>query len=243
MNNILSKSIVVMLLVVLAFALSGCFGGKQAEETPEGMIQISKTSYLIQKNAVNNMVSNALKFTVTDMQRRPMSTFAGSAISRTDSLTSSSDSKVSAAATNDIAVQIDISFTWNVNSYVEAVAAAGGKANRVPSTLSDLLAPGQLMYIQGEDQDGNKYQSADIITPESQKYVNQLAINAQWDYNALYSDLPETSVVKTGSILFRVPSTVKNLKLIIITPTGGQEITSPKNVPMGNVAVYELPLT
>ena len=154
-----------------------------------------------------------------------------------------SATEVSAAATTDIVVQVDVSFTWNVNTYATALANNGTTMNKAPSTLTDLFQPGKLMYIQGEDADGNLYQSADIIEPEEQKDVNQLAINSQWDYSVMYSPLPETSVTKTGSFLLRVPSTAKNLKLIFVTPTSGQDVTQPDTVGAGNVAVYELPLT
>lgn len=231
--------------------LPGCFGGLSdpvgtssngsggSSSNNANMIQVSQTSYGITRNAVNNMVNGALKFSVTDMQRRPMSTFSGSAISSSEG----AGGAVSAAATNDIVVQIDVSYTWNVNTYRTALQNAGTDVNMVPSALKDVLQPGKLMYIQGEDADGNLYQSADVIVPSEQKDVNQLAINAQWDYNVLNSPLPETSVTKTGSFLMRIPSTAKNLKLVFVTPMSGQDVSRVDNISQGNVAVYELPLT
>ena len=225
-------------LITCPVIMTGCFGGRSSDsETNNNTVKISKTSYGITRNAVNNMVNGALKFTITDMQRRPMSTFAGASIEGTGG------GNVSEAATNDIVVQIDVSYTWNVNTYHEALAKAGTGSNHTPTTLKELLLPGQLMYIVGEDADGNKYQSADVIAPSTQNDVNQLAINAQWDYNVLTSPLPETSVTKTGSFLMRIPSTARNLRLIFVTPMGGQEVSNPDAVQKGSVAIYELPLT
>ena len=233
--------------------LPGCFGGLSdpvgtasngsggsSTSDNANMVQVSQTSYGITRNAVNNMCNGALKFSVTDMQRRPMSTFSGSAISSAEG---GGSGAVSAAATNDIVVQIDVSYTWNVNTYRTALQNAGNDVNMVPSALKDVLQPSKLMYIQGEDADGNLYQSADVIVPAEQKDVNQLAINAQWDYNVLNSPLPETSVTKTGSFLMRIPSTAKNLKLIFVTPMSGQDVSRVETIQQGNVAVYELPLT
>ena len=230
-------------LTLSPLMLTGCFGGGGGEESNSNVIQVSQTSYEIQRNAVNDMVNRGLKFTITDMQRRPMSVFSGSSISKSQAMEGTSATEVSAAATTDIVVQVDVSFTWNVNTYATALANNGTTMNKAPSTLTDLFQPGKLMYIQGEDADGNLYQSADIIEPEEQKDVNQLAINSQWDYSVMSSPLPETSVTKTGSFLLRVPSTAKNLKLIFVTPTSGQDVTQPDTVGAGNVAVYELPLT
>lgn len=232
---------------VLAFAapaaLSGCAGGG-GSSTAENTVAVNQTSYQIEENAVNNMCNGAMKLSVTGMQRRPTSVFSGSSIQGgSQGMDGTSDSQVSAATETDIAIQVDISYTWNVNTYIQAVTAAGGQASTAPSSLIDVLVPGTLMYVSGTDADGNPYMSADIISPPAQEDVNALAINAQWDYDVLNSPLPETSVTKTGSFLLRVPSTVNNLKLVIITPMGGQDPKSANDIGSGETYLYELPLT
>lgn len=237
-------SLVAVLALSTPFALTGCMGGSNDSSTAENAITVAQTSYQIEENAVNNMCNGAMKFSITGMQRRPTSIFSGASIQGvSQGMDGTSDSQVSAAATTDIAIQVDVSYTWNVNTYIQAVTAAGGQASSTPSNLIDVFVPGTLMYVSGLDADGNPYMSADIISPDAQEDVNALAINAQWDYDVLNSPLPETSVTKTGSFLLRVPSTVNNLKLVIVTPMGGQDFTNINNISNGETYMYEFPLT
>lgn len=234
------------LLISVPVTLTGCMGGGSSSSNDNTMA-VSQTAYTIELGAVNNMVNNALKLTVTDIQRRPTSVFSGSNISKgsgnADGMDGTSETQVGAANATDIAIQVDISLTWNVNTYTQAVLAAGGQASNVPETLEEALMPGTYMYISGTDADGNDYMSADIISPSAQENVNALAINAQWDYDIMHSQLPEASVTKTGSFLIRVPSTVDNLKLNIMTPAGGQEIGGSNDITTGTTYIYELPLS
>lgn len=233
-----------LLSVMMPFALTGCMPGEEDPSTAENAITVAQTSFQIEENAVNNMSNGAMKFTVTGMQRRPTSVFSGASIQGgNQGMDGTSASQVGAASETDVAIQVDVSYTWNVNTYISAVTAAGGQASSTPSTLGDVLIPGTLMYVTGNDADGNTYMSADIISPDAEKDVNALAINAQWDYDVLNSPLPETSVTKTGSFLLRVPSTVNNLKLVIVTPMGGQDFTNVDNISAGETYMYELPLT
>lgn len=227
------------LCLICPIALTACEAPSSNENTA---VQVDQTSYKIETNAVNNMCNGAMKMMVTGMQRRPMSIFSGANISAGNALDSTSDTTVGEASTTDIAIQVDISYTWNTSTYTQALAAAGETSPQVPTTLIECFAPGTLMYVTGTDADGNPYMSADIISPEAQEDVNALAINAQWDYDVLNSPLPETSVTKTGSFLLRVPSTVNNLSLIIVTPMGGQSVSS-QDIGLGETYIYELPLT
>lgn len=233
------------LLVPTSVALTGCMGGGSDENT--NTMAVSQTAYTIERNAVNNMVNNALKLTVTDIQRRPTSVFSGADISKgsgsSDGIDGTTESQVGEANTTDIAIQVDVSLTWNVNTYTQAVLAAGGQASNVPETLEEALVPGKYMYISGTDADGNDYMSADIISPSAQENVNALAINAQWDYDVMHAKLPEASVTKTGSFLIRVPSTVDNLKLNIMTPMAGQAVGGSSDITTGTTYIYELPLS
>lgn len=218
-------------------------GGGGSDEN-ENFVSVSQTAYTIELGAVNNMVNNALRLKVTDVQRRPTSIFSGATINGADAdgMSGTASSTVGEANTTDIAIQVDVSFTWNVNAYVTAVGQAGGQVSAVPETLGDALVPGTYMYVSGVDADGNEYMSADIISPAAQDDVNALAINAQWDYDVLNSSLPETSVTKTGSFLIRVPSTVDDLKLNIMTPMAGQSMGGTEDITTSTTYIYELPL-
>lgn len=227
-------------LAMSSMMLTGCFGG--GEEEDPNAVKVSQTTFQINEDAINDMCNSALKLTVTGMQRRPTSTFAGSSIAGSD-LSGANASSVSATNSNDIAIQVDVSYTWNINTYMTALENAGQSTSGSNNfrSLSELLKPGTLMYVEGVDGDGNPYFSADIITPDAQDDVNALAINAQWDYDVMHSALPETSVTKTGSFLLRVPSTAQDLKLVINTPMAGQPIDD--DVSYATYYTYELPLT
>lgn len=231
-----------LMLMLTPITLTGCMGGGSQ---PDNSVQVSQTTFQLEENAVNDMCNAALKLQVTGMQRRPTSTFAGSSISGSKTLDGTNDTQVGAASTTDIAIQVDISYTWNINTYINALANAGQNTSSAASSirsLSDLLRPGELMYIQGYDADGNLYTSADIIVPSPQDNINALAINAQWDYDVLNSALPETSVTKNGSFLIRAPSSVRDLKLVINTPIAGQDVSNV-DLTSSNCYIYELPLT
>ena len=215
-------------------------GTTSGSSSNENATTLQQSAVQVSLGAQNAMVNNALQMTITDVQRRPLSVFEGATISGSDTNASS----VSAMSTNEIAIQVDVNFTWNVNTYTTALAAAGASTSATPSSLEDLLAPGTLMYIEGVDADGNPYRASDIIVPAEQENVNSLAINSQWDYAVIEADLPETSVQATGSILFRVASTARDLQLVMITPTSGQDITRADTVATsGNTTTYTLPLS
>jgi hypothetical protein len=228
-KKVLATSCAIVMAVSFPLALTAC--SSSSSSSNDNTVAVSQTAYQIELDAINTMCNGALKLTVTDVQRRPTSIFSGASISSAGGGSSSgydgtSDTQISTSTTTDIAIEVDVSLTWNVNTYTQAVAATGASSSNAPSTLGDILIPGSYMYISGTDSDGNPYMSADIISPSSQENINALAINAQWDYDILNSSLPETSVTKTGSILFRVPSTVNDLQLNILTPMGGQAIGS-----------------
>lgn len=237
-KKIIATTLCGMIAVAAPLALSGCGGGNDSNQP--AAYSVSQTDYQIELGAVNSMANNALKCTFTNIERRPMSVFAGSKISSNSSegMDGTADSEVKNAATTDIVIQVDVSFTWNLSTY--STAASG---TSMPKTLGDLFSPGTLMYVTGVDSDGNTYTSSDIISPEEQSDINALAINSQWDYDVLNSPLPETSVTKTGSFLIRVPSTVDDLRLVIITPMAGQDPSQPDKIKNGRADTYELVLS
>lgn len=237
-KKIIATMLCGMLAITSPFVLSGCGGGDESDQP--AAYSVSQTDYRIELGAINSMANNALKCTFTNVERRPMSIFAGSKISSSSSgsMDGTSDSEVKNTATTDIVIQVDVSYTWNLNTYV--TAAEGTSA---PKTLGDLFSPGTLMYVTGVDSDGNAYTSSDIISPEEQSDINALAINSQWDYDILNSPLPETSVTKVGSFLIRIPSTINDLRLIIITPMAGQNPSQPDKIKNGRADTYELLLS
>ena len=249
LKKIVSASTVAVLAFGSCFAMTGCMNassigtattGGASSSNSANTTTVQQSTVDISLGAQNAMVNNALQLTVTDIQRRPLSVFSGASISGSDT----SDSTVSSMSTSEIVIQVDVNFTWNINTYMAAAAAAGNSNPTEPSTLSDLLVPGTLMYIQGVDADGSPYMASDIVVPSDETEVNSLAINSQWDYAIIDADLPETSVQATGSILFRVASTAKDLQLVIITPTSGQEVTQPDDViATGNTTTYTLQLS
>lgn len=232
--------------LLLSSALVGCGaqdpmasvtgGGDNSNE--ENVLVLSQENISMVPGAENPMCNNALKLTVTDMQRRPLSTFANSSISTGGTGQGSTTS----ASTDDVVIEVDISYTWNINTYNAALASMGVQ-NANPSTLKDLLRPGTLMYIAGTDANGEPYIVADVIQPEKQENTNALAINYQWNYDILNTQLPEASKRQDGSMLFRCASTASNLKLYIITPMSGQAADDDNALLAGNVAQYTLDLT
>ena len=225
-------------------AIQGAFGGGEptnARGTVNTLATLSQRTFQLEKNAVNDMCNGGLKLTYLDMQRRPMSTFAGQELSSAGLSGTENDGDVSELQTNDIAIQVDVSFTWNVNTYIDTTTAVLGESADIPSTLGEILQPGVLMYVQGEDADGNEYLSGDIIHVEEEEN-SPLATSSSWNYDILDTLLPETSVTSQGSFLIRVASTARNLTLYIVTPVGGQNI-DPEEIFNRSVDIYELPLT
>ena len=212
-------------------------GGGGSGSAASTAVVVNQRSVALKLGAEVTMCNKALRMTVTDMQRRPMSTFSGYSL---DSETNSGGA-VGVSSTDDIVIQVSMKYEWNVNTYTQAVTAAGGNGN-APGTLGDILKSGTLMYISGEDANGGPYVVADVIQASSERQGDGLQIGSQWDYNILESPLPETSKTAEGSILFRVASTASNLKLFIVSPDAGQDVTSG-DIQNGDVTLYSLDLT
>ena len=217
-------------------SVTGGGGGEGSNE--ENVLVLSQENIAMTPGAENPMCNNALKLTVTDMQRRPLSTFANASISTG----TSGQGYTTSASTDDVVIEVDISYTWNINTYNTALASTGANSAS-PSTLKDLLRPGTLMYIAGADENGEPYIVSDVIQPEKQEDTNALAINYQWNYDILNTPLPEASKRLDGSMLFRCASTASNLKLYIITPMSGQAADDDNALLAGQVSQYTLDLT
>lgn len=241
-NLVLKRGIGIAAVCGLAgIMLAGCSAASSftsSDSSDTTTLTIVSDAYELTLGATNSFCNGALQISFNAVQRRPVSIFEGASISG-----SSSSTSVSATSSSEIAIQVDVSFTWNVNTYNEMLSAAGNGTSS-PSTLSDLLQPGELMYIQGTDADGNTYLASDIIIPTVDVEDNELATTSTWDYSVINTSLPETSVSQSGSIIFRVASTAQNLELVIITPTGGQDATDGSDImTTGSYSTYILPLS
>jgi hypothetical protein len=264
----MTLSMAVAIVLAGTLAISGCslIGGSSGTSSSSGTTSASasasdgsgnentskiqtttSSAYAIKVGAQNPMVDDALQMTVTNVERRPVSTFTN-AMSGSDG-TSSSDSSSNTNDSSDdekVAIEVDISYTYNPTTLKTNVSNYGGEISQDPDTLSDVLLLGELMYITGEDATGSKYVSTDVLsvaTGSSDSSDNTLGTNAQWDYDVLNSQLPQAAQTKTGSIIFTVSSTARNLTLHIIT---GHENANPldaESVGSGNNYNYTLDLS
>lgn len=244
----------------LIVALSGCsmfsgIAGSSSSASSSGnsnanIVVSTSQAYEITLGAQNAMCDNALQFTVTNMERRPISTFIN-ASSSSNSNSSSSASVSSSSSntnvsddTNKVAVEVDVSYTFNQTTLTTNMQQYGNtSSSSTPSTLSDILLPGQLMYITGTDSDGNAYVASDILSVKSNTSSNTLGTNAQWDYDVLNSSLPQATQTKTGSMIFIVSNSAQNLQLHIITGMNNASPLDAAAVGSGNNYHYVLDLS
>lgn len=251
------------LLVVSPLALSGCslFGGTGGSSsnttavsggngsksgTASSNANVTRTTssaYAIKIGAKNPMANDAIQLTVTGVERRPVSTFTNAM--QGASRSSSSSNTNTADDTNRVAIEVDVSYTYNSTTLTTNTEQYGGNVNGSVNTLSDLLLPGELMYITGTDQNGSEYIASDVlaVTTGSSSSSNTLGTNAQWDYDVLDSALPQAAQTKTGSMVFVVSSTAKDLTLHIITANKNASPTDAEAVGAGNNYHYTLDLS
>lgn len=252
------------MLVVSPLALSGCslFGGlgggsdssssattttSTTSSSPSSNANVTRTTsaaYAIAIGAKNPMVNDAVQLTVTGVERRPVSTFTNAMRGSSGSGASSSNTNTSDDA-NKVAIEVDISYTYNSTTLTTNTAQYGGNINGNVSTLSDLLLPGSLMYITGTDQNGSEYIASDVlaVNTNASSSTNTLGTNAQWDYDVLDSALPQAAQTKTGSMVFIVSSTAKDLTLHIITAEKNAAPFDEESVGSGNNYHYTLDLS
>ena len=248
------------LLAASPLALSGCslFGGLGVGGSSSATVSTSangqtggtsssnanvtrttSTAYAIKIGAKNPMVNDAVQLTVTGVERRPVSTFANAMQDASGGSSASSDD------TNRVAIEVDVSYTYNSTALTTNTQQYGGNINGSVTTLSDLLLPGKLMYITGKDQNGSEYVASDVLAVNTgtQTADNTLGTNAQWDYDVLDSELPQAAQTKTGSMVFIVSSTAKDLTLHMITANKNASPTNEEAVGAGNNYHYTLDLS
>ena len=251
------------LLVASPLALSGCslfggLGGSASNTTTvsgtanksggssssnANVTRTTSSAYAIKIGAKNPMVNDAVQLTVTGVERRPVSTFTN-AMQGTSGDTGTSNTNTT-DDTNRVAIEVDISYTYNGTTLTTNTEQYGGNISGSVNTLSDLLLPGELMYITGTDQNGSEYIASDVLAvmTGSSSSSNTLGTNAQWDYDVLDSTLPQAAQTKTGSMVFIVSSTAKDLTLHIITANKNASPTDADAVGAGNNYHYTLDLS
>lgn len=251
------------LLMVSPLALSGCSlfgglggsssntttvsggtnGGGSSSASNANVTRTTSSAYAIKIGAKNPMANDAIQLTVTGVERRPVSTFTNAMQGASRSSTSSNTN--TADDTNRVAIEVDVSYTYNSTTLTTNTEQYGGNVNGSVNTLSDLLLPGELMYITGTDQNGSEYIASDVlaVTTGSSSSSNTLGTNAQWDYDVLDSALPQAAQTKTGSMVFVVSSTAKDLTLHIITANKNASPTDAEAVGAGNNYHYTLDLS
>lgn len=258
-----ASCVLVGLLMVSPLALSGCSlfgglggsssntttvsgstnGGGSSSASNANVTKTTSSAYAIKIGAKNPMANDAIQLTVTGVERRPVSTFTNAMQGTSGNSTSSNTN--TADDTNRVAIEVDVSYTYNSTTLTTNTEQYGGNVNGSVNTLSDLLLPGELMYITGTDQNGSEYIASDVlaVTTGSSSSSNTLGTNAQWDYDVLDSALPQAAQTKTGSMVFVVSSTAKNLTLHIITANKNASPTDAKAVGAGNNYHYTLDLS
>ena len=216
---------------------NGQTGGTSSSNA--NVTRTTSTAYAIKIGAKNPMVNDAVQLTVTGVERRPVSTFANAMQDASGGSSASSDD------TNRVAIEVDVSYTYNSTALTTNTQQYGGNINGSVTTLSDLLLPGKLMYITGKDQNGSEYVASDVLAVNTgtQTADNTLGTNAQWDYDVLDSELPQAAQTKTGSMVFIVSSTAKDLTLHIITANKNASPTNEEAVGAGNNYHYTLDLS
>lgn len=228
--------IVALLSSALMMPLSACsiFGGDSQDED---LVYVTSQSVEMVQGAKTQLCNNALTMTVTGIQKRPVSTFAGASV-----INDVADSTgINEMSSTSIIIEVDMALTFNENTFQQVTAAAGG-SSKAPSQVSDILVPGSLVFVTGKDPNGGDYVSRAIVMPESQAMPSQAIMNSQWHYSILKEILPEASETLTGSMLFKVSAKARDLKLIIYTANNNPEPLNEESVRLGNNKMLVLDL-
>lgn len=227
MRRLRTALVAIVGIAAAVLGLAGC------SQQPSGPVKTESTIKL-EKGAENTMLNGALKLTVLDVQRRPISVFQ-----TTTGTDAKSDTRSDTSVSNtDIIIEVDIRYTYNQSTLSSNTQQAGGDAPDTPRSLGEALTHDGLMYIQGKDADGESYTSSTIMNTGTTASAGTLGINSQWDYNLSTSALPQTSEEKRGSILFRVASTAKDLNLVIVTPMKNADPLDAESITSGSHDTY-----
>ena len=231
-----NMALIAALMMALTTGLSGCamFGGGGSASTAS--TQSQAVGNVIELGKEYQLFNNSVKMTVLSVQRRPLSHFLGGTdISSERNITSDMD----------IVVEVDVALRYNQNVLTTSIGQLGGALpdeNSYPDTLMSLLQPGSLLYLSGTDQDGYPYTSASVLAgPTSTD--NTLGTNAQWDYNMMSSPLPQSTTEKRGSILLLSTSSVRDMSVMIASPTSCPNPLNPEAVMSDpSTILYSIPV-
>lgn len=217
----------VCLAAALALPLSGCGGGSSS--SGENITYITTQTVAVKQGAANIMCNNGMTLTITGVQKRPISTFAGASV-----LNDTNDSQgVNEMSSTSLVVEIDMSIKFNDTTFRQVTQAAGGDEDP-PSVVSDVLQPGSLIFISGTDPNGGEYRSYTTIHPESVDAPSQAISNSQWRYDILNQPIPEASATLNGSLLFKVSATAQNLQFNIFSAYNNADPLDEAAVRSGN---------
>lgn len=235
LRNTLRKASHGMLPVVVAttttLLLSGCslFGGGKKSSSGDEITYVTSQTIKVKENAKNVMCNNGMALTILGVQKRPISTFAGANV-----ILDTNDSQgVNEMSSNSIVVEIDMSITFNDNTFRQVTQASGGDEDP-PSTIDEVLIPGSLIFISGKDPNGGEYRSYTIIQPETESVPSQAISNSQWKYNILREPVPEASETLNGSLLFKVNAKAQDLRFNIYSAYNNAEPLDEGAVRSGN---------
>ena len=223
-------SVPMLLAGTLVLPLSGCglFGGGN-KSSNENITYVTSQTIKMKENANNTMCNNAMKLTVLGVQKRPISTFAGAAV-----INDTNDSQgINEMSSNSIVIEVDLSITFNDNTFRQVTSAAGGDEDP-PEVIEEVLIPGSLIFISGTDPNGGDYRSYAIIQPEERESPSQAISNSQWKYNILAQPVPEASETLYGSLLFKVNAKAGDLKFNIYSAYNNAEPLEEESIRAGN---------
>lgn len=230
--------------IILSFGLVAC-GGDGGNTVPEQgtgngnseetIAYSSETTQKMEIGSTATMANGGLKLTVNGIQRRPLTIFKNANIMTSNDNTS----LISRAQQGDIVVEVDITYTWNQNTYAQSLTA---ESTSMPASLNDILHAGELMYVSGLDANGEDYISSNVLQFSNDGSTDTVSSNSVTDYDILNSPLAETGTEKSGAMLFVVSSNVTGLTLKMPTPIDGADVTDAASVNQGNKDVFELSL-
>lgn len=229
LRRISRRSLPTIMAMAISLPLSGCgpFGGGKSNK--ENITYVTSQSVQVKEGAKNVMCNNAMTLTILGVQKRPISTFAGASV-----INDTNDSEgVNEMSSKSIVVEIDMSITFNDNTFRQITQAAGGDEDP-PDQIQKVLVPGSLIFISGTDPNGGDYRSYTIIQPETEVSPSQAVSNSQWKYNILDEPIPEASETLNGSLLFKVSAKAKNLQFNIYSPYNNAEPLDEDSVRSGN---------
>lgn len=214
--------------LALAAPLAGCslFGGGDGEQT---YTYITSQTIEVVPGAQTKLCNDSLTMTVTGIQKRPVSTFANANVEYDNA----GNEGANEMSSTSVIIEVDMALTFNENTYMQVTQAVGGKP-KAPSSVADIFAPGELMFVRGKDPNGGDYQSYAVVMPETQTAPSQAISNSQWHYDLLDQQLPEASETITGSMLFKVSAKAHDLQLIVYTADNNAEPLDGESVRLGN---------